>query len=62
MFIDEVEEILCGIAETRRTLTPELVVEFEQDIQAYAPRLMADVSRQCVHGGVFTAAAAAPHR
>ena len=36
MFIDEVEEILCGIAETRRTLTPELVVEFEQDIQAYA--------------------------
>ena len=29
-------DVLCGIAETRRTLTPELVAEFEQDIQAYA--------------------------
>jgi hypothetical protein len=25
-----------GITETRRTLTPEMVAEFEQDIQAYA--------------------------
>ena len=29
-------DVLSGIAETRRTLTPELVAEFEQDIQAYA--------------------------
>jgi SpoVK/Ycf46/Vps4 family AAA+-type ATPase len=29
-------DVLRGIAETRRTLTPELVTEFEQDIQAYA--------------------------
>ncbi len=29
-------DVLRGIAETRRTLTPELVAEFEQDIQAYA--------------------------
>ncbi len=29
-------DVLCGIAEPRRTLTPELVAEFEQDIQAYA--------------------------
>jgi MoxR-like ATPase/GNAT superfamily N-acetyltransferase len=29
-------DVLRGIAETRRTLTAELVAEFEQDIQAYA--------------------------
>ena len=29
-------DVLRGIAETRRTLTPEVVAEFEQDIQAYA--------------------------
>jgi transitional endoplasmic reticulum ATPase len=29
-------DVLRGIVETRRTLTPELVAEFEQDIQAYA--------------------------
>ena len=29
-------DVLEGIAQTRRTLTPELVTEFEQDIQAYA--------------------------
>ena len=29
-------DVLRGIAETRRTLTPEVVTEFEQDIQAYA--------------------------
>ncbi len=29
-------DVLQGIAETRRTLTTELVAEFEQDIQAYA--------------------------
>src|SRR6516165_4997183 len=29
-------DVLPGITETRRTLTPEAVTEFEQDIQAYA--------------------------
>ena len=29
-------DVLLGIAETRRTLTAEVVTEFEQDIQAYA--------------------------
>jgi len=29
-------DVLRGVAETRRTLTPELVADFEQDIQAYA--------------------------
>jgi transitional endoplasmic reticulum ATPase len=29
-------DVLAGIAETRRTLTPELVADFEQDIQSYA--------------------------
>jgi SpoVK/Ycf46/Vps4 family AAA+-type ATPase len=29
-------DVRRGIAETRRTLTPEMVAEFEQDIQAYA--------------------------
>jgi len=29
-------DILRGIGETRRTLTPELVAEFEQDIEDYA--------------------------
>jgi len=29
-------DVLHGIGQTRRTLTPELVAEFEQDIQAYA--------------------------
>ena len=29
-------DVLRGIAETRRTLTAEVVAEFEQDIQAYA--------------------------
>ncbi len=29
-------DVLRGIAQTRRTLTPEIVAEFEQDIQDYA--------------------------
>ena len=29
-------DILHAIGQTRRTLTPELVAEFEQDIQDYA--------------------------
>src|SRR5216683_2264600 len=29
-------DVLRGIAQTRRTLTPEMVAEFEQDIQDYA--------------------------
>jgi transitional endoplasmic reticulum ATPase len=29
-------DILHAIAQTRRTLTPELVTEFEQDIEDYA--------------------------
>jgi hypothetical protein len=28
-------DILRGIAQTRRTLTAEMVAEFEQDIQSY---------------------------
>jgi hypothetical protein len=29
-------DILHGIGDTRRTLTPEFVAEFEQDIEDYA--------------------------
>jgi SpoVK/Ycf46/Vps4 family AAA+-type ATPase len=29
-------DVLRAVGQTRRTLTPELVAEFEQDIQAYA--------------------------
>ena len=29
-------DVLHAIGQTRRTLTPELVAEFEQDIQDYA--------------------------
>jgi transitional endoplasmic reticulum ATPase len=29
-------DVLLGIAQTRRTLTPEMVTQFEQDIQDYA--------------------------
>jgi hypothetical protein len=29
-------DVLHAVGHTRRTLTPELVAEFEQDIQAYA--------------------------
>jgi len=29
-------DVLRGIAQTRRTLTPEMVAQFEQDIQDYA--------------------------
>jgi hypothetical protein len=29
-------DVLRGIAQTRRTLTPAMVAEFEQDIQDYA--------------------------
>jgi hypothetical protein len=29
-------DVLRAIGQTRRTLTPELVTEFEQDIQDYA--------------------------
>jgi transitional endoplasmic reticulum ATPase len=30
------EDVLRGVAETRRTLTPQMVAQFEQDIQDYA--------------------------
>jgi transitional endoplasmic reticulum ATPase len=30
------QDVLRGIAETRRTLTPEMVTQFEQDISDYA--------------------------
>jgi hypothetical protein len=29
-------DVLCGITQTRRTLTEEMVAGFEQDIQDYA--------------------------
>jgi transitional endoplasmic reticulum ATPase len=29
-------DVLCGIEQTRRTLTPEMVSQFEQDIESYA--------------------------
>jgi hypothetical protein len=29
-------DVLAGIQQTRRTLTPEMVAQFEQDIQTYA--------------------------